>query len=138
MPARAVIVVAMALTGCAGKHAAAPAPAPTSSPAADSPAGPAAPHDLAEPRPTPARTGPLTADECGQMIDKVLAIGLAEQHARDPRAPQATPAQQAAIRARLLAQADGTCATMSRPSFACALAATDRAAMLACTAEPPR
>ena len=61
-----------------------------------------------------------------------LAIGLAEQHAREPRAPQATGEQQAAIRAQLLAQALPGCATLARASWACAMAASDRAAMMVC------
>ncbi len=81
--------------------------------------------------PTPA-VQPITAAECGLLIDRMIGIGLAEQHARDPRVPQATAEQKAAIRAELLAQALPSCAALPRASWDCAMAADDRAAMGGC------
>ena len=86
--------------------------------------------DAAVAPPAPAA---ITRDECGQLVERMLAIGLAEQRAKDPRAPQATAAQQADIRARLLEQAVPACAAMTRASWQCAVAAADRAAMTACS-----
>lgn len=128
-----MILAAGVLAGCgpgrptlAAPAEPAPAPLAPSSTAVDAGAGPA---DAMPPVPAPR---PVTADECGLLVDKMIAIGLAEQHARDPRAPQATAGQQAAIRARLLAQALPSCATLPRASWDCAMAAGDRAAMSAC------
>ena len=131
-------VVLGALGGCPGPRAVTDPVGPTS-PAAD--AGVAAvgdggaapgPEDPIEVAPRP-----ITTAECGELVDRLIAIGLTEQRARNPRAPQATAEQQVAIRARLLAQAEPSCATMTRTSWACAVAAADRAAMVACEPDAP-
>lgn len=85
-----------------------------------------------DPPPPPPPPPPLTRDECGQLVDRMLAIGVAEQQARDPRAPAMTTAQHAAVRDRLLAEAEPTCAAMARATWQCAVTAADRAAMAAC------
>lgn len=142
MRARGACILAaiVLLTGCPGKGAG-PGPGDptnggTTSPPTDAGAASSASVDAPPPTgpgdpPTPA-PGPVTAAECGLLVDKVIAVGLAEQHARDPKAPQATPEQQAAIRERLLPQMEPGCAVMTRAAYACAMAAPDRAALQAC------
>ncbi len=141
MRARGAWIVLALMTTAA---AAACGPGGRRSPTAPAPAGPASDADAAPAPPPPddplvvppPPPGPISADECGHLVDQVLAIGLAEQRARDPKAPQATPEQQATIRARLLTAAEPTCATMPRARFECAMAARDRAAMTACETAP--
>jgi len=133
-----ITTATVASAGCGpGGHRAAPPPTPPPTGpagASDADAAPSPPDPLRVPDPPP---GPISADECGDLVDRVLAIGLAEQRARDPKTPQATPEQQATIRARLLAAAEPTCATMPRARFECAMAARDRAAMTACETAAP-
>ncbi len=66
---------------------------------------------------------PLTRDECEQMIDHVLAIGMAAQRAQKPAEYVPTEAQVAAIRARLVADQLDECLTWSRPVWECTVAA---------------
>jgi hypothetical protein len=113
--------------GAGGAGAAAPAEAAASD-QAGAVTSPAAP--------PPAPPAPVTREECGQLVDRLLTIGLAEQRARDPGAPQATVEQQAAIRASLLDQAAPVCASMPRTRWQCAVEAADRAAMNACAGPP--
>ncbi len=127
-----MILALAVLAGCGPGRRAAVAPVEPPAPLTVAPApevvdGGAA----AAPQAVPA---PITDDECGQLVDKLIAIGLAEQRVREPRAPQATGDQQATIRAQLLAQALPTCATLPRARWDCAIAAGDRAAMMVCEA----
>lgn len=138
MRTRWLALLVVGLLGCGGGGRAPTTPAPTAAPT-PAPTRPTRPPAAAatepaavELAPPPAPPAPLSAAECAALVDHMLEVGLAEQAARDPRAPVPTAEQTAAIRAQLLGQLEPTCATLPRATWTCAMAATSRQAMVRC------
>jgi hypothetical protein len=131
------LLIVAVVAGCSG-HA---RPQPTAPPAATDAGAVGEPGDGAmavdAPPVTPPPPAPLTDDECAQLVDRMLAIGLAEQRSKAPKGAMPSGEQQQAIRAQMIEQMRDACGALGRETWACAVAAPDRATMAACDRPAP-
>ncbi len=78
----------------------------------------------------------LTRDQCAELIDHVLDVGMAAQ--RTSKQPDQVPTdeQVAKVRVKLQAELMDTCLTWDTTVHGCMMAAADNDALYACTTEP--
>jgi hypothetical protein len=88
-------------------------------------AGVAAPADAAGP-------GPLTREDCEQLIDHIIAVQNAELRAKKPPEEWPTEEQLAEMRANLITEMMDQCVVWDRPSFDCIMAASTVDTLYAC------
>jgi small lipoprotein (TIGR04454 family) len=74
----------------------------------------------------------LTRDECGQIVDHVLDVELADMRTRKKPDEMPTDDQIAQIRAKLSDEMMAQCLAWDRASYDCITAATDLAAIQTC------
>lgn len=78
----------------------------------------------------------LTRDDCVELIDHVLEVGLADQRASKNPDQVPTDEQVAKVRAKLQAELMDTCLTWDSTVHACMMAAKTSDSLYACAAEP--
>jgi hypothetical protein len=83
-----------------------------------------------------AGTAALTEAECGQLIDHVLDVQLADMRTRKQPDEMPTDERVAELRTQMRAEMMDGCLAWSRPSYDCIMAAADLAGVQTCAGEP--